>query len=145
MLGDELDGSDLAPDDSVLMKQSFTTRVEEASTGEALLELIGLLPNNAQKYGHSITMNAVIKKIARVPVFRDETACLYTAKQKNGHEVKVSLTFSALSKDTQAFVKNLIKRLKPDYGPRFEVLQVLTNSAVAFDYTNATARKAGMP
>jgi hypothetical protein len=145
MLGDELDGSDLAPDDSVLMKQSFTTRVEEASTGEALLELIGLLPNNAQKYGHSITMNAVIKKIARAPVFRDETACLYTAKQKNGHEVKVSLTFSALSKDTQAFVKNLIKRLKPDYGPRFEVLQVLTNSAVVFDYTNATARKAGMP
>jgi hypothetical protein len=106
MSEDELDGSDedkdnvLAPDDSVLTKQSFTTHVEEAS----------------------ITMNAVIKIIARAPVFHDETACLYTTKQKNGHEVKAPLTFSALSKDTQAFVKNLIKRLKPDYGPWFEVL-----------------------
>jgi hypothetical protein len=66
-LEDELDGSDedednvLAPDNSVLTKQSFTARVEIASAGEALLELIDLLPNSAQKYGHSITMNAVIK------------------------------------------------------------------------------------
>jgi hypothetical protein len=124
---DKLDGSDedkdnvLAPDDSVLTKQSFTTHVEEASAGEALLELIDLLPNSAQKYGHSITMNAVIKLIARAPVFCDDTACLYTTKQKNGREVKVPLTFSASSKDTQAFVKSLIKRLKPDYGTWFEV------------------------
>jgi hypothetical protein len=128
MSEDELDGSDedgdnvLATDDSVLTKQSFTTHVEEASADEALLELIDLLQNSAQKYRHSITLNVVIKILARVPVSHYETACLYTTKQKNGHEVKVPLTFSALSKDTQAFVKNLIKRLKPDYGPWFEVL-----------------------
>jgi hypothetical protein len=76
-------------------------------------------------------MNAVIKIIARAPVFHDETAGLYTTTQKNSREVNVPFTFSALSKDTQAFVKSLIERLKPDYGPWFEVLQVLKNCTVA--------------
>jgi len=46
-------------------KESFLQMVENASIGGDLLKITNLLPNSSQRYGHSITMNAIVKIISR--------------------------------------------------------------------------------
>jgi hypothetical protein len=45
-------------------KESFLQLIEKASEGGDLLKVINLLPNSSQRYGHSITMNAIVKNAA---------------------------------------------------------------------------------
>jgi hypothetical protein len=40
-------------------KESFLAMIESATTGGDFLNIINLLPNSSQRYGHSLTMNAI--------------------------------------------------------------------------------------
>jgi len=49
---------------NITTKESFLSMIDSASIGADLLPIIELLPNLSQRYGHSITMNTVMKIIA---------------------------------------------------------------------------------
>ena len=55
-------------------KQSFLSLIDAATGRTDLTRIIELLPNSSQRYGHSITMNAVVKLIARHATFKDRSA-----------------------------------------------------------------------
>jgi hypothetical protein len=67
-------------------EQSYMAMVDSATTGTDLLKLIDLLPNSSQYYGHSITMNALIKIIICHPSFREWSDHFYCIKVKKGEE-----------------------------------------------------------
>jgi len=66
-------------------KESFLQMVENVSIGGDLLIIINL-PSLSQCYGHSITMNAIIKIISRHATFKDRCTAFYTTKIKSGKE-----------------------------------------------------------
>jgi hypothetical protein len=99
-------------------KQSFVEMLTRATTGQDFLPLIDLLPNSSQCYGHSITMNAIMKiKETKVP-----------AKKKKVPEMY-----------------NMVKQLSPTHGPWHEVVQLLHNCDEAFNDSAAALRLVGMP
>jgi hypothetical protein len=53
-----------------ITKERFLERIDSAADGIYLLELLTFLPNTAQRWGHSITMYAIIKIISIVPSSR---------------------------------------------------------------------------
>ena len=63
---DDTDDKELALDfiRDTTQKESFLSLIDSASIGEDLVTIIELLPNSSQRYGHSITMNAVLKIIS---------------------------------------------------------------------------------
>jgi hypothetical protein len=46
-------------------KDSFLQLLADAKDGSDFLKLIDMLPNSANRYGHSLTMNAIIKILCR--------------------------------------------------------------------------------
>ena len=64
-------------------KESFMSLIGGASKGD-LLRIIELLPNSSQRYGHSLTMNAVMKIISRHATCKDRCTSFYTMKKKRG-------------------------------------------------------------
>jgi hypothetical protein len=79
-------------------KQTYTAMVDSTTTGSELLKLIDLLPNSSQRYGHSITMNALVKIIIHQPSFCAWSDHLYCVKVKKGKETRVASTFTSLIK-----------------------------------------------
>jgi len=55
-----------------MTRERFLEMVNSASNGNDLLGVLALLPNTAQRWGHSITMNAIIKILCRSPIFKDQ-------------------------------------------------------------------------
>ncbi len=80
-----------------MTRERFLKRVDSATNGNQLLELLTFLPNTAQRWGHSITMNAVIKILCHSPTFKDECESFYAVKVKKCVETKVPSTFIGLS------------------------------------------------
>jgi hypothetical protein len=80
-----------------MSREKFLERVNSASNGNDVLGVLALLPNTAQRWGHSITMNAIIKVLCRSPVFKDQCDSFYAVKVKKGVETKVPSTFNSLS------------------------------------------------
>jgi hypothetical protein len=72
-----------------LTKQTFTSLIDNATIGTNLLKIFDLLPNCSQRYGHSLTMNALIKIIIRHPLFHDRASIFNTIKIKKGEETTV--------------------------------------------------------
>jgi hypothetical protein len=70
-------------------KESFMPLIGSASKGEDLLRIIELLPNSSQRYGHSLTMNAVMKIISRHATYKDRCTSFYTMKKSGGRETCV--------------------------------------------------------
>jgi hypothetical protein len=70
-------------------KESFMSLIDGASKGEDLLRIIELLPNSSQRYGHSLTMNAVMKIISRHATYKDRCTSFYTMKKSGGRETCV--------------------------------------------------------
>jgi signal recognition particle GTPase len=52
-------------------KESFLSMIDNVSEGGDLLKIINLLPNSSQRYGHSLTMNAILKILCHHPNFKD--------------------------------------------------------------------------
>ena len=81
---DDTDDKELALDiiRNTTIKESFLSLIDSASIGEDLVTIIELLPNSSQQYGHSITMNAVLKIISRYTLFKDRCTSFYTMRKK---------------------------------------------------------------
>jgi hypothetical protein len=77
-------------------KESFLAMIESATTGGDFLSIVNLLPNSSQRYGHSLTMNAIIKIICQHSTFKDRCTGFYTTKVKAGKEAKVVSTYNML-------------------------------------------------
>jgi hypothetical protein len=86
-------------------KESFISMVEAASDGGDFLKVINLLPNSSQRYGHLLTMNAVIKIICRHATFKDRCTGFYTTKVKSGKETKVVSTYNTLNQSNRNYFK----------------------------------------
>jgi len=60
----ESDDDDILAEETLedkMTKESFLSMVENASEGGDILKILNLLPNSSQRYGHSLTMNALVK------------------------------------------------------------------------------------
>ena len=128
-----------------ITKQSYEAMLTRAATGQELLPIIDLLPNSSQRYGHSITMNAIIKIIGRHSAFKGNCDNFYTIKVKKGKETKVPATYNSLTLSNKLLMKEMVKQISPDHGPWHEVMQLLCNCNEAFDDSAAALRLVGMP
>jgi len=63
-------------------KESFLSLIEDATNGDEILRIIDLLPNSSQRYGHSLTMNAIVKIFARHALFKDRCTTFWPLKKK---------------------------------------------------------------
>ena len=63
-------------------KESFLSLIEDATNGDEILRIIDLLPNSSQRYGHALTMNAVVKIFARHALFKDRCTTFWSVKKK---------------------------------------------------------------
>jgi hypothetical protein len=84
---------------SILTKEGYLTCIDASSNGQQLLDIIDLLPISAQCYGHSLTMNSIIKIFSKHPVFHEQCNPLFVVKHNNGKNVRVMSTCSSLSKE----------------------------------------------
>jgi hypothetical protein len=86
-------------------KQSVAAMIDSTTTGHDILKVTDLLPNTFQKYGHSTTMNALIKIIVRL-IFREQSSIFYTIKVKKGKESSVPPMFASLSQANKQLINN---------------------------------------
>jgi hypothetical protein len=128
-----------------MTRERFLEMVNSASNGNDLLGVLALLPNTAQRWGHSITMNAIIKILCRSPIFKDQCDSFYAVKVKKGAETKVPSTFNSLSPSLQSALFNVVSQVSPTNGPWEQVTQLLRHCKEAFDESAAAAKHAGMP
>ena len=128
-----------------ITKQSYNAMIDSATTGTDLLSIIDLLPNSSQRYGHSLTMNALIKIIIRHPSFKDRSDNFYCVKVKKGKDTKVPSTFTSTNHGNKLSFKSMLQELKPNHGPWLEVVQVLRMCDEAFNESAAALRQLGMP
>lgn len=128
-----------------LTKQSFSSLINNATTGTDLLKIFDLLPNSSQRYGHSLSMNALIKIITRHPVFRERASIFNTVKIKKGKETTVPSTFISLSPTNKQLLKGFVAEVNPTNGPWWELTQLLRNCEEAFNDSAASLRQVGMP
>jgi hypothetical protein len=89
-------------------KESFRAMNESATTGGDFLNIVNLLPNSSQCYGHSLTMNAIIKIICRHSTFKDRCTGFYTTKVKAGKEMKVVSTYNMLNQINKELLHMMI-------------------------------------
>jgi hypothetical protein len=85
--------------------------------GTDLLKIFDLLPNSSQRYGHSLSMNALIKIIIRHPVFCERASIFHTVKIKKGKETAVPSTFISLSPTNKQLLKGFVAEVNPANGP----------------------------
>jgi hypothetical protein len=90
-----------------ISRERFLKRVNNASNGNDLFDVLALLPNTAQRWGSSITMNAIIKILCHSPIFKDQCDSFYAVKVKKGMEAKVPSTFYSLSPSLQSALFNV--------------------------------------
>jgi hypothetical protein len=70
-------------------RNSFLLMINAASDGADLIKVINLLPNSSQRYGLSITLNAVVKIVSCHSTFKDhQCTAFYTTKRKRNKETK---------------------------------------------------------
>ena len=120
-----------------VMKESFLAMIESATTGGDFLNIINLLPNSSQRYGHSSTMNAIIKIICRHSTFKDQCMGFYTTKVKAGKETKVVSTYNMLNQSNKELLRMMIQEMTPSNGPWFEVVNLLKLCDEAFNESAA--------
>jgi hypothetical protein len=72
-----------------MSRERFLERVNSASNGNDLLDVLTLLPNTAQRWGHSITMNAIITIFCRTPIFKDQCDSFY--EKRCGNKSSINL------------------------------------------------------
>jgi hypothetical protein len=122
-----------------MTRERFLERVDSATNGIQLLELLTFLPNTAQRWGHSITMNAVIKILCCSPTFKDQCEPFYAVKAKKGVDKgSINLHWSH-----QSAVFNAVTQLTPTYGPCDQVRQLLRHCDEAFNESTVSVKQAG--
>jgi hypothetical protein len=142
----EEQGSDCSGDEAEeeecksMTRERFLETVNSASNSNDLLGVLALLPNTAQRWGHSITMNAIIKILCHSPIFKDQCNSFYAVKVKNGVETKVPSTFNSLSPSLQSALFNVVSQVSPTNGPWEQVTQLLRHCKEAFDESAAAAK-----
>jgi len=113
---DLLDSDDDELEEEVIrdkvMKESFLQLIEKASEGGDLLKVINLLPNSSQHYGHSITMNAIVKIICRYATFKDRCTAFYMTKVKSGKETRVNSPPTFRRQRRIRFIRNDVHPLR---------------------------------
>jgi hypothetical protein len=119
--------------------------IDSATTGSDIIKITDLLPNSSQQYGHSITMNAMIKIMIHHPIFRERSSMFYTVKVKKGKETSVLSTFTSLNQANKQLIKDMIHEIRPDHGPWLEMTQLLRNCDEAFNDSAAALWQTGMP
>ena len=119
--------------------------IDGASKGEDLLRIIELLPNSSQRYGHSLTMNAVMKIISRHATYKDRCTSFYTMKKKAGVEKPVLSTYNSLTKSNKSSRRDIIREIEPEKGPWDELLTLLRNCDEAFNESSAAITAKGLP
>ena len=90
-----------------LTKQSFSSLINNATTGTDLLKIFDLLPNSSQRYGHSLSMNALIKIITRHPVFCERASIFNTVKIKKGKKDYRTIYFHQSQPNQQTATEGL--------------------------------------
>jgi arsenate reductase-like glutaredoxin family protein len=88
----ESDDDDILAEETLedkMTKESFLSMVENASEGGDISKILNLLPNSSQRYGHALTMNALVKILCRHPSFKDRCTTFYTTKMKAGKKTNV--------------------------------------------------------
>jgi hypothetical protein len=147
--GDLLDSDDDELIDEIIhdrvTKESFLSMVETASDGGDFIKIINLLPNSSQRYGHSITMNAIIKIICHHTTFKDWCMGFYTTKIKSGKERKVASTYNTLNQSNKELLRSMIREITPSNGPWFEITKLLKLCDEAFNESAASISRKGMP
>jgi len=146
---DVLDSIDDELEEEVILdkvtKESFLQLIEKASEGGDLLKVINLLPNSSQRYGHSITMNAIVKIICRHATFKDRCTAFYTTKVKSGKETRVVSTYNTLNQSNKEILRDMIREITPSNGLWFEVTNLLKLCDEAFNESTASIARKGMP
>jgi hypothetical protein len=126
-------------------KESFLAMIESATTGGDFLNIINLLPNSSQRYGHSLTMNAIIKIICWHSTFKNWCTGFYTTKVKAGKETKVVSTYNMLNQSNKELLRMMKREMTPSNGPWFEVVNLLKLCDEAFNESTAAVSRKGMP
>ncbi len=124
-----------------MSRKRLLERVNNASSGNDLLDVLALLPNIAQRWGHSITMHAIIKILCHKPIFKDQCDLFYAVKVKKGMETNVPSTFNSLCPSLQSALFNLLSQVSPTNGPWEQVTQLLHHCEETFDESVAAAKK----
>jgi hypothetical protein len=119
--------------------------IDAASDGGDLMKIISLLPNSSQRYGHSITMNAVVKIVSHHSTFKDHCTAFYTTKRRENKETRVISTYNTLNQSNKELLRGMIWEISPDNGPWFEVIQLLKMCNEAFNESVASITLKGMP
>jgi len=128
-----------------MTKESFLSMVKNASEGGDILKILNLLPNSSQRYGHSLTMNALVKILCRHHSFKDRCTTFYTTKMKAGKETKVVSTFSTLNQSNKELLRGIIREMTPTNGPWHEVINILKLCDEAFNESTASIARKGLP
>jgi hypothetical protein len=126
-------------------RESFLSLIDSASVGADLIQIINLLPNSSQRYGHSLTMNAVVKIITRSSTFKDRCTAFYTMKMKGGKETRVVSTYNILNQSNKENLRAMMREITPVNGPWFEVIQLLCHCDEVFNESAAAVTQKGMP
>jgi hypothetical protein len=126
-------------------KESFLSMVDNASEGGDFLKILDLLPNSLQRYGHSFTMNAIVKILCHHPTSKIRCTGFYTMKMKGGKETKVVSTFSTLNQSNKELLRGIICERTPSHGPWFEVINILELCNEAFNESASLIARKGMP
>jgi hypothetical protein len=126
-------------------KESFLALVEAASNGGDFIKIINLLPNSSQRYGHSLTMNAIIKIISRDATFKDRCTGFFSTKIKSGKETKVVSTYNNLNQSNKELLQGMIREVTPSNGPWFEIINLLKLCDEAFNESASSISRIGLP
>jgi hypothetical protein len=142
------DDDDLLAEEALgdkVTKESFLSMVENASEGGDFLKILNLLPNSLQRYGHSLTMNAIIKILCCHPTSKVHCTGFYTTKMKGGKETKVVSTFSTLNQSNKELLRSIIREMTPSHRPWFEVINIFKLCNEAFNESASSIARKGMP
>jgi hypothetical protein len=118
-----------------MTKEKFVLLIiDDAMDRNDLLALTEKLLISPKSYGHSLTMNGIVKLICRHPMFADQKHKLMNIK-KGGTNPTPS-TFIGLSHEMKSRnVKYLITTISPVGGPWTEIVAALRKSSLGFDVT----------
>jgi hypothetical protein len=126
-------------------KQSYASLMENSTSGRDLLKLTYLLPNSSQRYGHSLTINAIVKIMFHHPMFWDQSFIFCALKVRTCEDTSVSATFTSLNQANKQLLKDMIKEVNPNHGPWCELTQLLHDCDEAFNDSAATLCQVRMP
>jgi len=127
-----------------MSRERFIKKVNNASNGDDLLDVLALLPNTAQRWRHSITLNAIIKILCHSPIFKDQCDSFHAVKVKKGVDTKLLSTFNSLSPSLESSLLNVLSPVSPTNGPWEQSTQLLCHGEEAFD-ESAAPKTASMP